>query len=405
MSRSVAPLMSSLLPFLFRQDESGPVLRKDRFKWTLILLASCGLGYWAYERSHTVAISDARIASNVIVVSSNRSGWITRFPIGSGDEIQAGDLLVQVDDRAAQLQMQEIDLQIATREAEIERSNSERTMVSEERASSLAMQEARLDIVKSNANKADSALQLAKSNFDRSSKLLDKQLVSKRQWEEDQLKYTQALESQQQARSELQQQTAEVRQAKAQLMSVELLERKIAIMQQDIERLKVQRQQLALDVEDRQIRSPINAVIDKTFGHSGEYISPGRRLVMLHDPNDIWIDANVKETELRHLRPGMSADIKVDAYPDQKFKAYVTRIDNATTSEFALLPNPNPSGNFTKVTQRLRVKLAIEQQQQLLKPGMMVEVTIDTRGPLVSNTQQTSQSEQPAAADLAAERS
>ncbi len=376
MSHTLKNLLTQSLPFLFDDDKK---LNKDNLKWSLLLLSTLTIGWWAYERSHTVSISDARIASNVIIISSNRSGWISEFTVGGGDHIKAGDLLVQIDDRAAKLAMDEMAIQILTKEAEIDRAHSERAMVSEEQASRLETQQAKLKSARSNANKADSSWQLAQSNYERTNKLLQKQLVSKRQWEEDELKLSQATENQQQAKSELLQQTAELRKAKAQMMSVELLERRIAIMQQDLERLKVQRQQFALDVEDRQIRSPINAVIDKTFGHKGEYISPGRRLVMLHDPTDIWINANIKETELRHVMPGMRASITIDAYPDQEFSASVSSIDSATTSEFALLPNPNPSGNFTKVTQRLRIKLSIDQQQELLKPGMMVEVSIDTR--------------------------
>jgi membrane fusion protein, multidrug efflux system len=376
MPSSIKTLLTQCLPFLFRNGEE---LHKENLKWSLLLISTLVISWWAYERSHTVSISDARIASNVIIISSNRSGWISKLTVSGGDHINAGDLLIQIDDRAAKLAMDEMAIQILTKEAEIERSHSERAMVSEEQASRLATQKAKLESARSNANKANSSWQLAQSNFERTDKLLKKQLISKRQWDEDELKLSQATENQQQAKSQLQQQSSELRKAKAQMMSVELLERRIAIMQQDLERLKVQRQQFALDVEDRQIRSPINAVIDKTFGHKGEYISPGRRLVMLHDPNDIWINANIKETELRHVKPGMKASITIDAYPDKEFAASVSSIDSATTSEFALLPNPNPSGNFTKVTQRLRIKLAIEQQQELLKPGMMVEVSIDTR--------------------------
>lgn len=379
MANTLTTLLSKLLPFWFRRDDQGTQLHKENFKWSILLIAAIAISAWVYDRSHTVAISDARIASNVIVISSNRSGWIAEFAVSSGDHISAGDLLVQIDDRAAKLTIQELEIEILTKQAEIERSRSERIMVSEEQASRLTTEQAKLESARSNANKSESSLHLAQSNFDRSSKLLKKQLISKRQWEEDDLERSKALENQQQAKSQLQQQSAALRQAQAQMMSVELLERRIAIMEQDVERLKIKRQQLTLDREDRQVRSPINAVVDKTFGHSGEYISPGRRLLMLHDPNDIWINANIKETEMRHVRPGMKAAITVDAYPDQAFEAIVSSIDNATSSEFALLPNPNPSGNFTKVTQRFRMKLSIEQKQELLKPGMMVEVAIDTR--------------------------
>ena len=100
---------------------------------------------------------------------------------------------------------------------------------------------------------------------------------------------------------------------------------------------------------------------------------------MVHDPKRVWIDANVKETDIRKVKIGQVADVTVDAFPDKKFSGKVIAIGNAATSEFALLPTPNPSGNFTKITQRLRVRVAIDQEQNLLRPGMMVEVFIDVR--------------------------
>jgi membrane fusion protein (multidrug efflux system) len=367
-TKALAPLR----PLMTRQN-------KSRAKWAAIAVGLVMLGSMIYERSHTVAINDARIASDVIVISSNRTGWITDFPVGSGQRVEQGQLLVQIDDRAARLALAEIDVEIASKEAAIARSRNERVMVAEEQASLLASQREKVKSASANARKTESALKLAQSNFDRSTKLREKQLLSKKRWEEDELALQQAREDNQQAASNLNQQSAELRKVKAQQLSVQLLEQNIAIMEQQLQALKLKRDQMQLDVADRQVRSPKDAIIDKTFGNVGEYIAPGRRLLMLHDPSDIWINANVKETEVRHLHPGMQAEVIVDAYPDRVFTATVRGIANATTSEFALLPNPNPSGNFTKVTQRLRITLDIEQVDNLLKPGMMVEIKIDTR--------------------------
>ena len=102
-------------------------------------------------------------------------------------------------------------------------------------------------------------------------------------------------------------------------------------------------------------------------------------LLLVHDPKKIWIDANVKETDIRKVEVGQNVDVTVDAFPDKKFGGRVIAIGNAATSEFALLPTPNPSGNFTKITQRLRVRVAIDQEEKLLRPGMMVEIFIDVR--------------------------
>ena len=101
---------------------------------------------------------------------------------------------------------------------------------------------------------------------------------------------------------------------------------------------------------------------------------------MIHDPRKVWVIANVKETEIRHVKLGAHVDVTVDAYPGEKFDGKVSRIGNAATSQFALLPNPNPSGNFTKITQRIEVKVDVEQRDNMLRPGMMVELAIDIPG-------------------------
>lgn len=140
-----------------------------------------------------------------------------------------------------------------------------------------------------------------------------------------------------------------------------------------------QQAQQQLDLTDRTIRAPVSGVIDRKFVDGGEYVTPGQRLAIMHDPHKVWIDANIKETEVRKLKIGQPVKVSIDAYPDEDFKGTVAIIGNSTTSEFALLPTPNPSGNFTKITQRLPVRIAIDQQGRKLRPGMMVEVNIDIR--------------------------
>ena len=93
----------------------------------------------------------------------------------------------------------------------------------------------------------------------------------------------------------------------------------------------------------------------------------------------MWIDADIKETKLTSLKPGQPVEISVDAFPYRHFSGRIERIGAAATSEFALLPSPNPSGNFTKITQRVPVRIAVHQpDDDPLRPGMMVEVDIDT---------------------------
>ena len=98
--------------------------------------------------------------------------------------------------------------------------------------------------------------------------------------------------------------------------------------------------------------------------------------MLTHNPKNIWVEANVKETVIRKLRVGQTVDIHIDAYPDEPYPGTVQNIGSAATSQFALLPSPNPSGNFTKITQRLPIRIAIQNPDPRLRPGMMVEVKI-----------------------------
>src|SRR5690606_14193692 len=138
-----------------------------------------------------------------------------------------------------------------------------------------------------------------------------------------------------------------------------------------------ERDRKRLDIAHGTIRASFDGVIGTTFVDAGEYVSPGTRLLVYHDPSKVWVDANVKETDFRRLKRGAPARITVDAYPDLEFTGKVVRLGEAATSQFALLPSPNPSGNFTKVTQRVPIRIAVEQKDGLLRPGMMVEVSVD----------------------------
>jgi membrane fusion protein (multidrug efflux system) len=158
---------------------------------------------------------------------------------------------------------------------------------------------------------------------------------------------------------------------------IEVLARQIDSLDAQKDVLLARRGKQLIELDDRNIEAAFDGVVDAVFVELGEYVAPGTRLLMYHDPSEVWVDANVKETEFRKLWIGAPATVKVDAYPDREFKGKVIRLGEAATSEFALLPSPNPSGNFTKVTQRLPIRVAIEQDDALLRPGMMVELELD----------------------------
>ena len=155
---------------------------------------------------------------------------------------------------------------------------------------------------------------------------------------------------------------------------VKVAENQLARARADLEEEKVR-------VRDLRVPSPIGGVVNKTLVDQGEYVSAGQPLLMMHDPDDLWVEANIKETDIGELRPGQPVAITVDAYPDEHFAGEVRIVGRAATSQFALLPDPNPSGNFTKITQRIPVRIRLtEGPVERIGPGMMVEVDIDVSG-------------------------
>jgi membrane fusion protein (multidrug efflux system) len=160
---------------------------------------------------------------------------------------------------------------------------------------------------------------------------------------------------------------------------LQVLETQLMVLARQADEIRAEIKRKDFDIEDRTIVSPSDGRIVMTFVRSGEHVSAGQRILMFHDPNQIWVEANIKETDVGLLEPGMKATIRVDAYRGTTIEGKVHRIGQAATSKFALLPDPNPSGNFTKITQRLPVRIQLEKVDHRLRPGMMVEVDIAVR--------------------------
>ena len=169
---------------------------------------------------------------------------------------------------------------------------------------------------------------------------------------------------------------AQLLEAEAARQQGEVLQRKIEQLEAEEARLNAVQDQQRLEIADRTIAAPIDGIVDKLFVNPGEFVRPGQRMLLVHNPNDIWVDANVRETEVRKIDIGAPVKIAIDAFPDRRFSGTVVHIGSSATSQYALLPNPNPSGNFTKIVQRLPIKIKVDEASHLLRPGMMVEIDI-----------------------------
>ena len=130
-------------------------------------------------------------------------------------------------------------------------------------------------------------------------------------------------------------------------------------------------------IAKHKIRSPIDGVIDELFFDTGERSLQGFRVALLHNPDDVWISANIKETEIRKIAAGDHVSVHVDSQPNAKITGSVSTIRELTISEMGLMPNPNATGVFTKITQRIPIRIDLDDTEAALRPGSMVRVRID----------------------------
>ena len=346
----------------------------------IVLAALLSVGRWGYWQWSHVSETDARVKAATIAVSSRVSGWIVDIPVSDGARISKGDVLVEIDSRESKLRLAEHGSQISALAAEREQITAQIELIELTTAR-------RVDALRSRAESAQVAVQagreqydLARAEFERSRALLKDGVVSRQRLDQVQAELSRAQERHEKARSNLAAALADVAEAEAERGQIKVLTSRIEELSYEEAQIAAQRDRQGLDVADRTIKSAVTGIVSETFVDMGEYVNPGQRLMLVHNPDAIWVEANIKETDIRHLSPGMAVDVSFDAYPDETFQGTVERIGQAATSEFALLPNPNPGGNFTKVTQRLPVRIAIDQANGKLRPGMMAIVDIAIPG-------------------------
>jgi membrane fusion protein (multidrug efflux system) len=344
-----------------------------------IIFSVVSVYFFSIEVHNRIAFineEDARIHADLTTISSRVAGWITKIPAVEGEKIIAGTVLIQVDNRESRILVSELEAQAAGLNAERSRLAAERILVASQIASRLVSEQSRVSAAKVVVSSLRPQRGLAERELNRAKNLYANKVTSRRQLDQAETKYQQTDREYRISLADLQAAKSRIKEAEADRARLGVLAADVIVLEQRVSETRARIERQRLDVTDRAVKSPINGVIDKTFVNVGEYVTPGQRLLLVHNPAGIWVEANVKETVVSKLSVGQSVNIHVDAYPDEAFIGTVANIGSAATSQFALLPTPNPSGNFTKITQRMPIRITIEKPDPRLRPGMMVEVKI-----------------------------
>lgn len=369
-----------------------PAMRPGRITRLLLLalLVVAGLlwlGQWLWYRTTHVVEDNASVTTDLVTVSSRLPGRVDTFTLDNGDELEVGQTVANLYSRPEQLELEQRQARVARMEAQLALEQQQAEQARRQLQGGIANAEQQLAAARADLRVAEVELEDAEQAWRRADTLFQSGSLSKQQRDRD---YYNRLAAQ--ARLETARQQVALRQSQRDsaalglfsgstmsLPTPELLQAQTAITRQELAEAKADVRKQQARLEDMTINAPTAGVVARTFVETGEYLSAGQPILMMYQPDNVWIEAKVKETDVRKLAVGQAVSIHVDAWPDRNFSGRVQTIGRSATSEFALIPSSNPSGNFTKVTQRIPVRISVDEgNHHLLSPGMMVVIAIAT---------------------------
>jgi len=291
--------------------------------------------------------------------------------------VRPGDTLAKLDDREAQLALDAMKLELEALES---RAGSEKARA----RLALARGGSRVDGTRSSlaASEAEAATARARllaveADHARTVKLQAAGLVTQAAMDRAEASLEAARQAVLGADAAISRSRAEIAEAHADAGEAQVIDDNAGMLMLEARALRQRIAAQTLTLEQHAIRSPLDGVIDEVFADQGEHVAPGARIALAHDPGNMWIEANIKETDLAGVRTGAPVEIRLDA-SHEACRGEVQRIGDAATSEFALIPNANPTGVFTKITQRVPVRVSIGGDCREVRPGAMATLKIST---------------------------
>jgi membrane fusion protein (multidrug efflux system) len=326
-----------------------------------LAVAAYGVHYFLVGRFF-ISTDDAYVRANNTTLGARVSGHIAAILPDDNVVVHAGDVIFKIDDGDYRIAVDAARTRIATQQATIDRIGRQVTALES------AVEQANAQVVS-----ADAGLKRAGLDYDRQQALSNKGFASRATFEVSEAGRDQGAAALRaaQAAYDAARDNVEVTKAQQAEATAQLAELQTTLA-------KAER-----DLDFTSVRAPVDGTFSNRLVSTGDFIVVGQRLGNVVPLDDVFIDANFKETQLKRIRPGQPVTISVDAYGHRKFAGFVDSISPAAGSVFTLLPPDNATGNFTKIVQRLPVRVRVPKdvaRQNLLRAGMSVYATVDTRG-------------------------
>jgi len=346
------------------QAERPSIIRRHPFITLLILAALVGLGvagyiYWLTAIEPYESTDDAFVDSRQFTVSPQVAGAVVAVPVSDNGHVNAGDVILRIDPRDYQAALEEAEARVAAAKAAINGADAQieaqEASVAETQAA-VAQQEASVQLATEEAARAQT---LARSGAG-------------------------TVQTAQQQTSALQQSQAELNRSRASVTAAQKqvgsLQAQRATSVADLREAEAQAAQARLNLSYVTVTAAQPGRVVQLTGAVGQYVQAGQSVAMFV-PDDIWVTANFKETQITDMRPGQPVDISIDAYPDREIHGHVASVQPGSGTAFSLLPAENATGNYVKVVQRVPVKIVADSwpQDVSIGPGMSVVPTVTVR--------------------------
>lgn len=319
----------------------------------VLLFIGTSLWWWHYS-NRIVSTNDARVKGTMTTVSAKISGRVEQILVEEGSVVEAGQPI-------AMLEQKEYENKVTTAKANLEMAKAKLAeVVSGNRPQEISQANAIVLQKKS-------LYENSRKNYERNQALFQQNAISEQQLDAAKTEMESSLANYQSAQESLSLSKEGSRQEDVDLNNA-------AVLQAEAELANAQ-----IQLEDTIIKAPSSGIIGKKSIELGEYISVGKPLFNITNLDDVWINANIEETYFGKITLGNPVEFTIDAYPGMKFTGEVYETSPATGAQYSVLPTENASGNFTKITQRIPIKIRPAASSYSLKPGMSAVVTIHVK--------------------------
>ncbi len=306
------------------------------------------------------------------------SGRIEKLFKEEGDYVRKGEPLAKVGDRDYRIKLEEVEKNMESLEEEIKALQIQLSSSRREILESIEATEAQISSLSEEIASLEAQIDLLKRDRDRFEELHRKGVVPSRKFEEIATQLRSLLHKKKALQARKEQLRSNLSILKAKLEGLGSLERRIASLRKKLQALEKKREDLMNLVEETTLRSPLEGYVVKRYVSEGEVVRQGQFVYAVYDPKDLYVLVLLEETKLRGVKKGNRVLIKIDAYPGERFEGVVEEIGRAAAAKFALIPRDVTAGEFTKVAQRIPVKVRIVKgKKELLRIGMGGEVAIE----------------------------